>query len=438
MLLKFLGGVEIKTKIALIGAGSASFGFGTIYDIVKSESLHGSTLALIDIDSEKLKLMEKVAEKLNTDFKAGLKIEASTDAKDVLDGSEFVIISAEKERIKRWKMDYEIPLKYGIKQVLGENGGPGGLAHTLRVVPLILEICKDIEDYCPDALILNYTNPEGRVCLAIKKATKLNVVGLCPGIYGKIRSLASLLNTNYEDLEAIAAGLNHFTWILELRFKNGKSAYPMLREKLKNNPDFEPLSQELFYSFGYYPSPSDNHVGEYVPYAWEKVPEKVRGINWIKSCEEAAKKLEDTMSKLLTQSFSEEHLQKMRMEKGMAVNIITAIIENKRYLEYAVNIPNNGYITNLSQGVIVEVPAIVDSSGIRGVGIGALPKGIAALVQLQATITELSVEAAIEGSYEKALEALLIDPVVNNIDAAKAILDEFLKVHAPLLPQFSK
>jgi len=426
----------METKIALIGAGSASFGLGTIHDIAGSETLHGSTLILVDIDKAKLNAMAKVAEKLNAHFGARLRIEASTSSKDVLGGSEFVIVSAEKERMQRWIMDFEIPLKYGFKQVIGENGGPGGLAHTLRVVPLILEICKHIEDQCPDALVLNYTNPEGRVCLAINRATKLNAVGLCPGIYGVMGSFASLLGVPHKDMEAIAAGLNHFTWILELRLKDGRDAYPLLRERLKENPYFEPLSQELFNLFGYFPSPSDNHVGEYVPYAWDKVPEKIRGINWIRGVEKAARRLEDTISKLLTQGLSEETLQGAFMEKGMAVNIITAMIENKRHYECAVNVPNNGYVTNLSHGTVVEVPAVVDASGVHGIGVGALPKGIAAMCQLQATIQELSVEAAVKGSHDKALQALLIDPIVNHLDNAKAMLEELLRVHAPLLPQF--
>jgi len=182
----------MTAKISLLGAGSASFGLKTLYDIARSKELHGSAVALIDVNEEKLEIMGKVAEKLDRHFSSQLKIESSTNAEKALEGSEFVIISAEKERMKRWKMDFEIPFKHGIKQVIGECGGPGGLAHTLRVVPLILDICQDIEDHCKDALVLNYSNPEARVTLAINKYTKLKAFGLCPGIYERLEAFTEL------------------------------------------------------------------------------------------------------------------------------------------------------------------------------------------------------------------------------------------------------
>lgn len=430
----------METKISLIGAGSASFGLTTIFDIAHAESLHGSTLALIDINEKKLNVMKKVAEKFNERLNADLVIEASSNAREVLAGSRFVVISAEKERMRRWYMDFEIPFKYGFKQVLGECGGPGGLAHTLRVVPLVLEICRDIEDLCPDAYVLNYTNPEGRVCLAINRYTRLMAIGLCPGIYETIENVSSLMGLHPDQVEAVAAGLNHFTWIFELRGKDGKDLYPLFKEKLQLNPNFEPLCQELFRTFGFFPSPSDNHVGEYVPYAWEKTPEETRGLNWLKLIDKGGKKFE-RISSIASGASSEEEFegffdQYLLRDMSMAVRIIAAITENRRYMEYAVNVPNKGYITNLPENVIVEVPGIVDANGIRGVGMGDLPKAIGALCQLQATIQELSVEAAVEGSYDKALQALLIDPVINHLDNAKAMLKDLIKAHAALLPKF--
>lgn len=431
----------METKISLIGAGSASFGLKTIFDIAQAEDLNGSTLVLIDINKKKLDIMKKVAEKLDERFNANLKIEASTNAKEVLSGSQFVVISAEKERMKRWYIDFRIPSKYGFKHVIGECGGPGGLAHTLRVIPLILEICRDIEDYCANALVLNYTNPEGRICLGISRYTKLKAVGLCPGIYETIEKISPLMGVDPDKVEAIAAGLNHFTWILDLRLKDGRDLYPLLREKLSENPEFEPLCQELFHTFGLFPSPGDNHVGEYVPYAWEKTPVEVRGLNWLRSIDKGGKRFERVSSiasgKMPEEEFKELSDQYLLRTRSMAVKIMVSVTENKRYMEYAVNLPNKGYITNLPENVIVEVPGIVDASGVRGVGIGALPKGIAALCQLQATIQELSVEAAAEGSYHKALQALLVDPVINHLDNAKVMLRELLDAHAPLLPQFA-
>jgi len=431
----------MTAKISLLGAGSASFGLKTLYDIARSKELHGSAVALIDVNEEKLEIMGKVAEKLDRHFSSQLKIESSTNAEKALEGSEFVIISAEKERMKRWKMDFEIPFKHGIKQVIGECGGPGGLAHTLRVVPLILDICQDIEDHCKDALVLNYSNPEARVTLAINKYTKLKAFGLCPGIYERLEAFTELFSVQMEDFEPFAAGLNHFTWLLDLRLKDGTDAYPILDEKLEENSNFEPLCRQLYQAFHHYPSPSDNHCGEYVPYAWEKVPDEIRGMNWITSCEEGGEKIQKTVLSIAKGEYS---LESPPPSPGWwwrmispAISIISSITENKRRYEHAVNMPNNGYIGNLPKSTVVEVPAVIDKSGVHGVGVGSLPRAIANLCNTQGTIQELAVEAAQEGSYDKALQALLIDPVVHNLDAGKATLDELLQAHAPLLPRFS-
>ncbi len=237
--------IGLSTKITLIGAGSASFGLNTISDIARSQELHGSTVALTDVSGERLTLMEKVANRLNEHYNARLRIETSTKANDVLDGSEFVMIAADIEMMKRWKMNFQIPFKHGIKQIIGSCGGPGGLGHTLIVIPLMLKICRDIEDYCKDALVLDLTNPEARVINAMSKYTKIKAYGLCPGIYDRLDAFSELFGQPVENFEPFAAGLNHFTWLLDIRFKDGSNVYPALDEKLKQRPDFEPLCRTL-------------------------------------------------------------------------------------------------------------------------------------------------------------------------------------------------
>ena len=270
-------------KITLIGVGSASFGLKSLYDIAASPLLKGAEVALTDIDPSKLSLMEKVGKSLNDHFDSNLKIVATTSLRDSLEGAGFVMIAADIQYMKRWKMNFEIPFSHGVKQVIGSCGGPGGLAHTLITVPLILDICKEIEDRCRDAVILNYTNPESRVVRAISKYTRLRAYGLCPGIYERLDSLAPLLGVLPTDLVPFAAGLNHFTWLLDLRFKNVTKVYPLLDEKLKTNPNFEPLSTELYRILAYYPSPGDTLTGEYIPYAWDLIPESKRGMNHIRT-----------------------------------------------------------------------------------------------------------------------------------------------------------
>ncbi len=421
--------------IGLIGAGSASFGFVTLYDIASSEVLRGCRVVLVDIDERKLRVMAKVAEILNQYFNANLEIETSTSPNRGLEGLDFIIVSVEKERMKRWKIDFEIPFRNGIKQVLGECGGPGGLSHTLRVVPLILEIARSIEDQCPDAYVFNYSNPEARVTYALRRYTRLKAYGLCTGIYERIQSLASFLNYGPEEIDIVAAGLNHFTWILELRDREGKDLYPELDEKLRIDSEFEPLLRRLYYAFGLYPSPTDNHVGEYISFAWDLVPDEIKGMNWIRLIEAQGEAMRKYVYGLVDGSTSVGEFE-LRFDRGRAVKVIKAIVENKRYLEYAVNLPNQGIISGLPSDIVVEVPAIVDGSGIYPIHIGRLPDPITSLLYTQAIIQRLSVEAAYECSREKALQALLIDPVVNSYEVAVKTLSELLEAHSDMLPRF--
>lgn len=431
-----------QPKIALIGAGSAVFSLMTFVDIVSSSHLEGCEVSLMDINEERLKFASKVLNRLLTDSKMKVRISSTTNLKEALESADFVIISIEKDRWHTWKLDWEIPVKYGIKQVIGECGGPGGLMHTLRIVPDILEICRNMEDVCPRALLLNYSNPEGRLCLAITRYSKIKAVGFCPGIYEQLISLSEVMGVDPEKLDARAYGLNHFTWIKELRFKDGKDAYPLLRESLKRNPDFQPLCRTLFETFGLYPSPSDNHVGEYLAYGWELTPESIRGINWIEEHKRWTDKMLVYAERIASGVLSLESLrqilkeQKLHIVRGHAIDLIKAITANIQYFELAINIPNQGNITNLPQNAIVEVPAVIDRSGIYGLSMGDLPKPIAALCNLQITIQELAVEAAVEGSKEKALQSLLIDPVVNSVNAAKEALDKLLNVQSEYLNQF--
>jgi len=445
-----------RVKISLIGAGSAAFGTETLYDISSSEELKNSIIVLIDIDTEKLKIMRKVAEKFSEAFNAGLKIESYSSTKKGLEGSDFVFISVEKERMKRWWLDYTIPFKYGIKQAMGECGGPGGLSHTLRQVPIIIEICRDIEDACPDAFVINYSNPESRVTYAIKKYTKLNAIGLCHGIYGRMGFISMILG---KEIEAFAAGINHFTWILKLWYKeDGKDAYPDLKRILQDVSEFrvksedldrlpesqrraiisEPLSRELCLTFGYYPSPSDNHVAEFLTYGWNMLEPYERGDEWLKNYENMMKTVSENINKIALGEMPAK-AYKPPAFRGKGVEIIKALITNRRYFEYAVNMKNDGVISNLPQDAIVEVPAEVDRGGVHPAHVGQLPPEVAALIYPQTIIQKFSVEAGYEGSYEKALKALLIDPVVDiRIEEAKKLLDDLIKSHAELLPQFKK
>ncbi|MCS7222033.1 MAG: alpha-glucosidase/alpha-galactosidase [Anaerolineae bacterium] len=439
------------TKITLIGAGSTSFGLSTLQDIFAyADALQGSTIVLADVNAESLDLMTRVAQGMNAEANAGLTFEGTTDLRAALDGAEFVIVSVAVDRIETWKKDWEIPLKYGVKHVLGENGGPGGLSHTLRSVRLMLEVADVIEEVAPDALVLNFTNPMSRVCLALKRATSLQCVGLChqisagylivgqvlgliekPRSWDEARAQVEMLQ---QRLDIKAAGLNHFTFIYDLRDnETGEDLYPEFKERLAMMPpDFEPLSRRLFEAFGLFPATGDGHAGEYVSFAWETSDLKGYDFDgWMRHGEEVKAKLRRAV---MGEGSFREFLGRTSGER--AIPIIDAVLHNKNQYEQALNIPNRGCIPGLPDWAIVEVPGVVSGAGINGLQVPELPPGITALLAQQVAIQDLAVEAAIHGDRQAALQALLLDPVVSSYEAAVKMLDELLTVHAPYLPQF--
>ncbi len=423
-----------KTKVVIIGAGSASFGPGLLCDAFHCRALEGSPLVLVDTDAEALETMANLARQMNERSAVKLKIEHTTNRREALPDAEFVITCVAIRRNELWKLDWEIGRKYGIRQVLGENGGPGGLSHSLRNIPVILDICGDMERLCPDALLINFTNPESRVCMAVDRYSRIECVGLCHGFFMSIDSISRITGIDAREIDGKAAGLNHFTWFTELwRKSTGEDLYPLLQKKaLTCDPKFLPLSLELLDKFGLFPSPSDDHIGEYLPYAWEKCG--LHGYDFDQADRER-RELWKIVTEIARGEMPVDSLL-ARPSGEIAFDIIRAILTNSNELMPAVNIPNEGCITNLPREAIVEVPALANASGICGLSIGELPKAIAALCEHQVRVQELVVEAAATGSRELALQALLIDPVVHSLEAARKTLDELLWAHAPYLPQF--
>ena len=421
-------------KIVFIGAASSSFGPGCLADAVQCEGIRGSTLVLVDIDKEHLEIITRFAERLNEEADAGLKIESTVDRKEALPDADFVFCSIAVERNDLWKLDWQIPRKYGIKQVLGENGGPGGLSHTLRNIPILLDICRDMEELCPDAWLLNFSNPESRLCLAISKYTSIKAAGLCHGVFMGIDNVSRITGVAGDDIDVKAAGLNHFTWMLTINRKStGEDLYPMVREKIDKGTFDLPLTKQLYHKFGLLPNPSDDHIGEYLSYAGEIVG--YEGYDFVS----ADRAREELWEKLIAMANRERSIDEYLARKSgeIAFDMVKAMATNENLLIEAVNIPNRGAITNLPSDAVVEVPAIVSASGVHALCVGDLPEGIAALCNTQIAVQKLAVEAAVTGSRELALQALLVDPVVDNMEAAEKCLDELLQVHAPYLPQFA-
>jgi alpha-galactosidase len=431
------------TKIVIIGAGGAGIALDTLCDLTAHRGvLAGSTIGLVDVDGGRLEQAQRLGERLSQASGAGFRFVASTDRRQVLPGASFVIIAIEVNRLALWQLDWEIPRRHGVRHIMGENGGPGGLSHALRTIPIVLDICRDIEALCPDALLMVFTNPLSRVCLAISRYTKLRCVGLCHQVGAGIANIARVLDMAPEDLDLTAAGINHFTWALSIRrLADGQDLYPQFRERLSAWPaSFEPLSRRLLSTFGLYPATGDDHLGEDVSFAWETdelaahtdrpdLPATFLGQKGTR--EQAALVIQEALNDDDVLADLLDHRSGERI-----VPTICAVLENMHQYEIAVNTVNNGCIANLPDWAVVEAPALVSAEGVKPVVVGSLPEGCAAVLAQRIAIHSLTVEAAVHGDRQAALQALLLDPVVPGYEAAVATLDDLLQAHAAHLPQF--
>jgi alpha-galactosidase len=464
--------MAIPTKIVVIGAGSASFGENTLSALMRSKKLRGSTLALVDRNTETLDIVKRLAERLNHEWDSGITISAHTHHQEALEGASFVVSAIEVgAREGLWKKDFEIPLKYGIRQPYAENGGPGGFAHTARNLVPVMEIVRDMEEICPEAWFINFTNPMIRICDAINRHSKIKSVGLCHQIYigytmvgialGKdlgidvpegIKGMqadmqqAVLHNRVREQIvprvDIRAAGLNHFSWILSIRdHQTGEDLYPLFRKRWNElDPAFEPLTRRVYDAFGLFPVPGDTHLCEYLPWVsdpstkpWEKYA--IPLYNW------------DLMAAV--RDFQHERLKSIadgemtieglkNTDSEGALEMIENIAAASTHYHLAANLPNAGQITNLPFGATVETPVVVDGAGIHPVHVGSFPEPIAELLRRETTVAQLCVDSAVAGDRKKALQCLLLDPVINDFELAKLVLDDYLSSYQEYLPQFWK
>ncbi|MBN1660197.1 MAG: hypothetical protein JXA93_17485 [Anaerolineae bacterium] len=463
-----------RVKVVIIGAGSAIFGLNTLATLMRSKWLRGGTVGLVDVNAEGLALVEQLAQRLNREWEAGIEIVSSTRRAEVLPGAGFVIVSIEAgPRDELWQRDWEIPLAFGVRQPYGENGGPGGLAHTLRQVPPMLAIARDMERLCPDAWLINFTNPVPRLCLAVERYTRLRTVGLChqvneafmlagvaladrygidvpagvnsdahPDVWQKARYVADLMKPL---ITIKAAGLNHFTWILDLRDRRtGEDLYPAFREAfMALPPEFEPLTRDVFEATGLCPVPGDSHLAEYLPWTHDPNTRPWERYNlYLYDWERARQRRDAGWQTIGAMARGDAPIDELRQARGEgAAEIVAGLLGDEHY-EIAVNVPNDGHISNLpggaGQGVraIVEIPAWVGGWGIRGLHVGPLPEAVAELCRREITVASLAVDAAATGDRRTALQALLLDPTMNDIGTAHAILDAYLQEYEEYLPQF--
>ena len=415
-------------KIALIGAGSQVFSRRLITDILSFPDLRDdTTIALMDIDEDRLRLITAFAKKLVLQYGSKTKVESTTDCIAVLDDAEYVTITLRLGGPEVSWYDKAIPAKYGVHHSVGDTIGPAGVFYGLRHIPLLLNIAHDMEDHCPDALLMNYTNPMAMICWALNDYTHIKNIGLCHSVQGTAEQLASFLGVPIAEVSYWVAGINHMAWFLKLQWR-GKDAYPLLAEKLK---DFNVYSQSdepdivrvlIFKAFGYFNTESSRHMSEYVPY-FRKRPELLEQfgltLRQIYQASEPPKEpqrrpREEETRRLVN---SAETIPTQRTNEYCSY-IIHSIERGNPYegsRRVNVNVKNTGLITNLPSESCVEVPCLVDKMGVHPCYVGNLPPQCAALNRTNINLQELGMKAAVEKDKTLVYQALLLDPLTSAV-----------------------
>ena len=434
-----------ELKIAFMGAGSP-FAAGLVVDLLLSETLREweSTVVLVDTNRAAAEgtclFAERAAQRVGVREHS---FEFTTDRGEALDGADFVLCAVERDRMKTWRQDYNIPLRHGVKQALGECAGPGALFHFLRNLVVVLEIAREMEKRCPSAPMLTFTNPENRLPFAINTFTGVKTYGFCHGVFIGARKIAALLGRPAESLSYSAAGLNHFTWFTRLEDKEtGRDLYPELRQKDREHPleQGPVLDRIAFRRFGLWPSPGGNHIAEYLAWAGDFEPKQP----WLIEDQLHAEAPKSWYPDPDSAAHRAEHLVEgrggwekvIRPSGELPIPMIEGLVGGApRRLEAVIH-TNAGAISNLPADAAVEAPAKAHAGGVELERIGDLPEAIAAMCRTQISIHKIGLEAFRTRSKDLLIQAVLIDPVVTSYDGAIAMVEEFLRVQREYLPEF--
>jgi len=437
-------------KVAMIGAGSVGFTRRLFMDILAVPELRDTEFRLMDISEENLEMSANLCLKMVEDNNLPAQVIATTDRKEALRGADYVICTIRVGGLEAFTYDIEIPLKYGVDQCVGDTLGPGGVFYALRTIPVLLDICADTREVCPDALLINYSNPMAMNSWAVNKKGGVRYVGLCHGVQGGAWQIAQALGVPFEELEYIAAGINHQTWFIKVAHK-GVDLTDKVLDAFKNNPELmkrEPLRIDVLERFGYYSTESNGHLSEYLPWYRKGSPEqKARWMDYsvwcggetggyLRVCREGRDDYKKNYPKWMSGELDQIHLGQRSNEHGSY--IIEALETGRRYWG-CFNVENKGLITNLPYGCTVEVPCIVDSTGIHPMFIGDLPLQCAATCRASVSVQEMAVESALTGNKQLVKLAVLHDPLTAAVctpDQVWAMCDEMFEKLSPWLPQF--
>lgn len=425
----------MPTRIVIIGAGSYVFTPSIVHDLIVRHRLDGLDLHFVDPDEEIAADMAGLARRMADEAGVSITASATSDRREALPGAHFVSTSVAIQGQRRWAMDREVTTRYGIDEIIGELGGVGGLSYTLRQVPLMLAICRDMEELCPDALLLNVSNPLPRILTAITSFTTINACGLCNaacGGVGEYDHLARLLERPASSFQAVSAGVNHFNWLLEIRDRRtDEDLYPAVREAVRQK-GFGRLSGYLLEVYGHLPLSGDSHVGEFLP--WD--PELMRRNDeaFHGSAGERDRRRRE-LKQIAAGAASWQPLLEHRAWEKPA-DIIGAIVRGKPLRLCMLNLRNNGAMPELPGDAVVEMPAVVNRGEIRPVHVPALPAGLDDLIVRTAEINTLAARAAATADRDLLHQCIDRDPAITFKDAAHQAIIELLALHADLLPQW--
>ncbi|CAN5660408.1 alpha-glucosidase/alpha-galactosidase [soil metagenome] len=471
------------TKITFIGAGSTVFAKNLMGDILSFPELQDVTLSLHDIDEERLRTSEIVAHKTAEALGVKPKIEITADRRKALDGADYAISMFQVGGYKpATVVDFEIPKKYGLRQTIADTLGIGGIMRGLRTIPVLLDMCHDMEELCPDVTFLQYVNPMVMNCWAINRASKIKTIGLCHSVQGTASELARDIKVPIDEINYICAGINHMAFYLSFE-RNGEDLYPRIRQVLEEQkvPDYNRVRYEMFKRLGYFVTESSEHFSEYVPWFIKRDrPDLIEEFNipldeYITRCEtqlaewkdmrvaledsdpEAMAKFEQAriedrivavakkdpqraavMRESLVKRMQEQKEQKVRRSSEYGSLIIHSMETGQPRVVYG-NVPNHGLIDNLPQGCTVEVPCLVDKNGVQPVEIGQLPPQLAALMQTNLNVQSLTVEAALTHKREHIYHAAMLDPHTAaelSLDQIWNLVDDLIKAHGDWLPKY--
>lgn len=431
-------------KIAIIGAGSIIFCKTLLNDMFSTPALKGSTYALMGPTLWKLEKMKTFADNLIEKNGLDASVYCTTDRRDALKDADYVILMFQVGGVEAFKYDYEIPMKYGVDQCIGDSMGPGGIFRCLRSAPVLIGIGEDMKELCPDAYVLNYVNPMGAVCTTMGAATSMKFVGLCHGVQTTLDLVAGYTDCKKNEIDFLCAGINHMAWFLKLE-KDGKDLYPLLKANMEKPGYYknEKVRGEVMRHCGYIMTESTGHLSEYLPWFRKNKAALDR------YCDEPAFGGETgayyKYSAMVAEKFKATDV--LSIESGLLeprskeyCSYIIEAIETDIPFRFNGNVINRGYISNLPDGAAVEIPIYADKGGLWPHTVGALPPHLAAMNQSNLSVQSLAAQAAITGDPELAFWAVAMDPLTSAVLTLKEIRDmviEMFEAESQWLPQFS-